>query len=389
MSKHKGALLFAVLLGIVSLFGDMTYEGARSINGPYLAFLGASATVVGVIAGLGELIGYGLRIISGYISDRTRRYWLVTIIGYAVNLLAVPFMALAGYWEMAAILIVFERLGKAIRTPARDVMLSHAGSEIGSGWVFGLHEAMDQIGAVLGPLIVAGILYFKGDYRTAYAFLTIPALLALACLFFARIKYPQPSQISGAFRIIQTKDMRKTFWIYMSAVVLIAAGYADFPLIAFHLNKVGIIDENKIPLFYTAAMLSDAGAALVFGRLFDRVGLFTVVLGVFFSLLFAPMVFLGGWKFVFLGMILWGIGMGMQESVLRAAISEMSSPEKRGSAYGIFNMGYGFFWFLGSALMGVLYDISIIYLVVFSMGIQFVSIILLGHFFLYGRNKYI
>lgn len=375
--KTKGALQFAILLGVVSLFGDMTYEAARSINGPYLAILGASATAVGIIAGLGELVGYGLRLISGYVSDKTRRYWMITIFGYAVNLLAVPLMALAGHWEIAAALIVMERLGKAIRTPARDVMLSHAGSQIGTGWAFGLHEAMDQIGAASGPLIVALVFYCKGGYSTAYAFLAIPAVLGIISLLFARFCYPQPADLEGAFRQVRTEGMKRSFWVYMAAVALISAAYADFPLIAFHFKKTAVVDENLIPLFYAAAMISDAGAALIFGKIFDRVGLSTVALGTLFSLFFAPLVFLGGWQMSLLGMILWGIGMGMQESVMRAAIAQFAPSEKRGSAYGVFNMGYGLFWFLGSALMGFLYDVSVMYLVIFSVSLQLISVIVL------------
>jgi MFS family permease len=379
---RKRALQFVILLGVVSLLSDVTYEAARSINGPYLAILGASATAVGFIAGLGELIGYSLRLVSGYISDKTRQYWLITIIGYTVNLLAVPMMALAGYWEIAAGLIILERLGKSIRTPARDVMLSHAGTQIGSGWVFGLHEAMDQIGATAGPLVVTAMLYFKGSYKAAYAVLAIPAALAILSLLTARMLYPRPDELSGAFKKVQPQGMRRAFWMYMAAVAFIAAGYADFPLIAFHLKKTAAVNQNLIPLFYAAAMLVDAGAALVFGRLFDKIGLFVIMVGVTFSLLFAPLVFLGNWLFALAGMILWGIGMGMQESVLRAAIANMVAVEKRGSAYGIFNMGYGFSWFIGSALMGILYDISVYYLVVFSVAVQLVSI-----FFLYRAKK--
>ncbi len=375
--NRGNALQFAILVGIVSLFSDMTYEAARSINGPYLAILGASATAVGIIAGLGELIGYGLRLISGYVSDKTQKYWMITIFGYAVNLLAVPLMALAGHWEIAAALMIAERLGKAIRTPARDVMLSHAGTQIGSGWVFGLHEALDQIGAASGPLILALVFYCKGGYKTGYAVLAIPAVLALTFLMIARFRYPQPAQLEGAFREVRAEGMKKGFWLYMAGVAALAAGYADFPLIAFHLKKNAVADENLIPLFYAAAMISDAGAALIFGKLFDRRGLSTVALGACFSLFFAPLVFLGDWKFCLAGMILWGIGMGMQESVMRAAIARLVPPEKRGSAYGVFNMGYGLFWFAGSALMGFLYDLSVMYVVIFSVSAQMMSILLL------------
>jgi len=383
--QTKGTLRFVVLIGVVSLFGDMTYEAARSLNGPYLAHLGASAVAVGIIAGLGEFIGYGLRLISGYISDRTGKYWFITILGYTLNLLAVPLLALAGHWMIAAMLMVTERLGKAIRTPARDVMLSYAGKAMGSGWVFGLHEAMDQIGAVTGPLIIAAVFYFKEEYRFGYAILLIPAMLALTFLLIARVQYPHPRALEAAFPDFQTGHMRRIFWLYMAAVALIGAGFADFPLVAFHFKKTALVSESLIPLYYAVAMATDALAALVFGRLFDRMGIFTLVIGACFSLLFAPLVFLGGWKAAILGMAFWGVGMGAQESVMRAAMAELVPMDRRGSAYGIFNMGYGLFWFLGSALMGILYDLSIGALVAFSVTMQLLSIPILLRAAFYTR----
>ncbi len=355
----------------------MTYEGARSITGPYLAVLGASATVVGLVAGFGELIGYGLRLVSGYLSDRTGRYWAITLVGYAVNMLAVPLLALAGNWEIAALLIVAERTGKAIRTPARDAMLSHATSEIGRGWGFGLHEAMDQIGAVLGPLIVAAVLYVRGDYQTGFVLLLIPALLALGVLVAARLIYPHPGELEVDIPAPATRGFSRVFWLYLAAVGLIAAGYADFPLIAYHFEKAATVSASWIPIFYAIAMGVDALAALVFGRLFDRFGLTILVVVALLSALFAPLVFLGGFALALLGMALWGIGMGAQESIMRAAIAGMIPPDRRGTAYGVFNTGYGVFWFAGSALMGVLYDRSLPLLIVFSVIAQLAAIPLL------------
>jgi MFS family permease len=233
---------------------------------------------------------------------------------------------------------------------------------------------MDQLGAAAGPLIIVLVFYFKGGYTAGYSMLAIPAILAMVSLMFARFSYPQPADLEGAFRKVESHGMKRSFWLYMAGVAFIAVGYADFPLIAFHFKKSAVMNENLIPLFYAAAMISDAMAALIFGRIFDRIGLVTIMVGVFFSFLFAPMVFLGNWQFALLGMILWGVGMGMQESVLRAAIANMIPAEKRGSAYGIFNMGYGFFWFVGSALMGILYDVSISYVVLFSVTVQIISI---------------
>lgn len=237
-------------MGIVSLFADVTYyEGARSITGPYLAVLGASGTTVGIVAGFGEFIGYGLRLISGYISDRTGRYWTLTLLGYTINLLAVPILALAGHWEFAAFLIIIERMGKAIRTPARDAMLSHATKEIGRGWGFGLHEAMDQIGAVLGPVIVAAVLYANGGYREGFAVLLVPALMALGVLLFSRLLYPHPRDFEASTPRIETAGIQRVFWLYLVAAGFIAAGYADFPLIAYHFEKASIAMITGFPSF--------------------------------------------------------------------------------------------------------------------------------------------
>ncbi|MCM8796700.1 MAG: MFS transporter [Candidatus Omnitrophica bacterium] len=372
--SKKTAFKFIILLGVVSLLADMTYEGARSITGPYLALLGASGTVVGIVAGFGELIGYALRLVSGYISDKTGRYWLITIFGYTINLLAVPLLALAGRWEIAAALMITERIGKAIRTPSRDAMLSHATKEIGRGWGFGLHEAMDQIGAMLGPLIVAAVLFIKGGYKTSFAVLLIPALLALIVLLTARHLYPKPRELEAISATLETKGFPRVFWIYLAAVALVAAGYVDFPLIAYHFKKVSVASDNWIPIFYAIAMGVDALAALLFGRLFDRKGVSILIFAVLASSLFAPLVFLGGFYPALFGIMLWGIGMGAQESIMRAAIANMISANKRGSAYGVFNAGYGLFWFLGSAVMGIFYDISIPVLIVFSIITQLASI---------------
>ena len=376
---RANAMKFVVLLGVVSLFADMTYEGARSVTGPFLGTLGASGAVVGLVAGLGELVGYGLRLVSGYVSDKTGQYWLITGIGYCLNLLAVPMLALAGSWQLAAALMILERTGKAIRNPARDTMLSHATSQTGYGWGFALHEAMDQLGAVAGPLLVAFALGTRQEYRPAFRILLIPALAALAVLAAARILYPKPRELEKKASAIESKGLPRTFWVYMLAISLVAAGYADFPLIAYHLKQVASVPDTWIPLLYAAAMGIDAGSALFFGKLYDRVKSKSLVIAVTMSAFFAPLAFSGSTGMAIAGIVLWGIGMGVQESILRAAIAEMVAPERRGSAYGIFNAAYGLFWFVGSALMGVLYDISIPVLAAFSIVTQVAAIgVLLG-----------
>lgn len=373
---RRKALKFVVLLGFVSLFADMTYEGARSITGPFLATLGASAAIVGFVAGLGELVGYALRLVSGYWADHSQRYWLITIIGYAINLLAVPFLALASHWQIAAALIITERLGKAIRTPARDAMLAHAGDHLGMGWGFGIHEAMDQAGAMIGPLILALVLYLEGggNYRLCFMILVIPALLSLGTLLLSKKMYPHPQQLSTKKIEFHSQGIPKVFWLYLIGALFVAAGYADFPLIAYHFQKQKLLAPAWIPLAYAIAMGIDGGVALLLGRLYDRFGFWVLIIVTLVAAIFAPLVFLGNFYVAFVGVVLWAIGMGAHESLMRAIVGKMVPGHKRASAYGIFNMGYGVAWFLGSATMGLIYDVSLFWTVIFILILQLASL---------------
>jgi len=276
-----------------------------------------------------------------------------------------------------------ERTGKAIRTPARDAMLSHATQRTGRGWGFGLHEALDQIGAILGPLLIAAVLYFGGNYQVGFGTLLAPALLAVSVLVAARFLYPSPQDLELAPPPLKTEGLPRAFWLYLAAVALIAAGYADFPLIAYHFEKAAVAAPTWIPVFYAIAMGMDALAAMLFGRLFDRLGLSTLVLVALLSAFFAPLVFLGATPVALVGVALWGIGMGAQESIMRAAVAGMVPPNRRGTAYGVLNTGFGLAWFAGSALMGMLYDASLPALIAFSMVTQLAAVPL---FFWVGRQ---
>ena len=381
-AAKKHALRFVLIIGVVQLFADMTYEGARGIIGPFLGSLGASATVVGFTAGFGELMGYAFRSVTGYFADRTHKYWAFIFAGYFINMLAVPALALAGGWPAAAALVIAERTGRAIRKPSTDAMLSHAGSRIGHGWAFGLNEFLDQTGATIGPLLMALILYFHGGYHKAFAVLLIPALLCLGMVAFARVRYPRPHELEtrGPTKL-QTKGFSKTYWFYVVAGALIAAGFADFSLIAFHFQKTGSVAQSLVPVFYAVAMVTSALAALVFGKLLDRLGRPVVLLAFFLGAGFAPCVFLGGFGFALTGMILWGIGMGAQDSLLKAIVSGVVPANKRSTAFGVFDTVFGVAWFAGSAGLGWLYDQSITGLIVFSVLLQLAAL----PFFLFAR----
>lgn len=364
---RKSALVFVILMGLISLFSDATYEGARSITGPFLKTLGASAVIVGIVAGFGEFAGYALRLLFGYLADKTKHYWLLTIVGYFLNLLSVPALALVTHWPVASSLIVMERVGKAIRTPSRDAMLSYASCHAGRGLTFGLHEALDQLGAIAGPLLVTWVIASTGSYRSSFAFLLIPVLIALIILFTARIIYPSPQHFEPLTPDLSTKKLPKNYKLYLVSIALVAAGYADFPLIAYHLEHTSVAKPVWIPILYAIAMGVDAVAAVILGKLFDKKGIVILFIPIIIAMFFPIFAFSNSFRFAILSMVLWGIGMGAQESIIRAAIANMVSPEKRATAYGIFNTAFGICWFLGSALMGFLYEISLLGLITFSI----------------------
>ncbi len=384
---RKKAVWFVILLGLISLFADVTYEAARGINGPYLKILGASATAVGIVAGLGELFGYGLRIISGVLSDKTKRYWTFTIIGYSVNLLAVPAMALAGRWDIALVLILLERIGKSIRTPARDAMLSHATSAVGHGWGFALHEAMDQIGGMAGPILVAVILAWKKSYIAAYGVLAIPAVLALSILITAKIIYPRPQELEARYGKEGTGKFSPLFGLYLVAIGLVAAAYADFPLVAFHVKRYELVSDQWIPLLYAGTMGVDAIAALIFGRLYDRIGIPVLITAFLISSGFAALAFSQNLAWIIAGLVLWGIGLGAVESVVRAVVAGLVPKDRRATGFGVFNTGFGIAWFIGSAVMGLLYDYWLPGLIGFSIAGQLAAVVVLYVFHLRMKKQ--
>ena len=382
--SRESAIRFIVALGTISLFADITYEGARSINGPFLGTLGAGAAVVGIVSGAGELIGYLLRLAGGVAADRTHRYWTLTLIGYAINLVAVPMLAIAQHWGAAAALIIAERAGKGLRTPARDVMLSQASTVVGRGWGFGLHEFMDQTGAFLGPLLVALVLKETQHYPWAYAVLAIPAGLAILTLFGAMRLYPDPSRFEkSAAPEIAAGGLPRAFWIYLIAAGLVALGFVDLPLITYHFQKTNLASPAMIPVLYALAMGVEGLSALAAGRLFDRIGTPVLVAGVLLAAASNPLVFFGSFYAALAGMAAWGAGMGALQSTLRARIADLVPQQRRGAAYGIFNTAYGVLWFAGSSAVGILYGWSLAAAVAFAMVAQIAAI----PFLLFARRR--
>jgi MFS family permease len=373
MRQHS-ALTFVVLVGVLSFFADFAYEGARSVGGPFLALLGASAVVISSVGGLGELLGYGLRLISGPLAGRTGRYWLIAIFGYILQLTSVPLLAFARSWPEAAVLILLERTGRAIRNPPRDAMLSFAAREMGYGWGFGLHEALDQSGALFGPLAVAAILAYRHSYSLAFGVLAIPVGVVFLLLFAGRLLYPKPENFDAEVLDLRSDALPRVFWVYLIGAALVAAGFADFSLMAYHLQRNIPLQLPMVPVFYSVAMAISGLGSLSFGKLFDRKGMVVLVPLTIISALFAPFIFYGSFWIALIGVAMWGLGMGVHESIIPAAVAHMAPPKRRSSAYGIFTGIYGLSWFIGSVIIGLLYSNNLATAVAFCVVTQLAAI---------------
>lgn len=389
----KKAMQVIVLFGLVSLFGDMIYEGARSINGPYLEVLGASAGAVGLFVGMAEFLAYGIRIFSGYISDRIRSYWLFVFIGYGL-LISVPLMSAVGTWKWAIVLIMMERIGKALRGPARDTIVSMASSKIGTGLGFGITELLDQIGAVAGPLILTGALLLSngaleksaGAYRGAYTLLWVPFILLIAVVFITYRRLPDPASLEQAGTADpQPGRFSRLFWLYTAFTFVTTAGFVNAILLGYHFKAMHVFADAHIPLMYALAMATDAVAAIIIGKAYDVLkqrgkskvgGLGVLIVIPILTIAMMPCVFSRKSSYAILGMVLWGIIMGAHETVMRSGIADLTHIKKRGLGYGIFNTGYGLALFAGSALMGLLYSISPSFLVIAAVGIECVAMVL-------------
>jgi MFS family permease len=360
---RQTAIRLILILGIVSLLGDIVSNGARSVTGPYLLTLGGSAAIVGLVAGLGEFTGYGLRALTGLYSDRTQHYWRIVYLGYGL-LLAIPFLAFTGTWEVAALLLITERVGKAIRAPARDTIISLAASPIGRGRGVGMHKALDQVGAIIGPLILSVAILTEGGYNLGFAILGIPIILLFIFLAVGKQTAPEP----GIFERSDEEDTvleTRRFVPYATFLFLAMAGFATFPLISYHMKAQGLITDPGIPLIYAGAMVVSTLVALGGGWAYDHLGTRALLFIPLINLAIPFLVFSTTPAFIVLGTVIWGAGIGLHETVMRASLADQTSTGIRGQAFGYIYAIYGAGWFLGSTVMGILYEVSVVHIVGF------------------------
>lgn len=381
-ANRLSPLRFVMAFGVVSMLADFVYEGSRAITGPYLATLGASAALVGFVTGAGEAVALVFRLATGPLSDRTGRQWALSIAGYALTVASVPLMALTTALWPAAGLVVAERFGKAVRTPARDTMLAQASSAgLGRGKAFAVHEALDQSGALLGPLLVAGMIAISG-YRLGFAVLAIPGAMALLTLAWLRRAVPRPAAYEAEHHVADTvvrvagRRLPGRFWLYAAFTATSMAGFATFGVLSFHMQARHVLADGLIPVTYAAAMGAAALTALACGHLYDRIGLRGLVIALPLSAVVPLLSFTTNPALVWSGAIVWGAAMGIHESTLRAAVADLVPAAHRGTGYGVFTAVYGLAWLAGSTLIGALYGHSVTAVVVFTLVTQAVALML-------------
>ncbi|HZW43797.1 MAG TPA: MFS transporter [Dermatophilaceae bacterium] len=385
---------FVLFFGLVSLFADMVYEGARSIIGPYLATLGASATIVGAVAGAGEFIGYGLRVVSGYLVQRRGHYWAWTITGYALTVLSVPLIGSTNVIAPALVLYGTERLGKAVRSPAKDTLLSYASTQTGRGTAFGVHQAMDQAGAMAGPLLLAAVLsQHEGNYRLAFGVLIVPGVVVLGLLFWLRHRVPDPlayeveavvphapvphapaphgsgENSEGHVDRSARVDLPPLLWQYIGTIGLLSLGIASFPLLAFHAQTQHLLTSAQVPLLFALAMLVDGLSGLLMGRFYDRLGP-QVLLVVPVAAGVAAIAFTQNATLIWVGVAVWGLVHGVMDSTVKAVVTELVVPASRSIAFGWLALVRGLGLLAAGASLGFAYDQSITVAVWLILGVN-------------------
>jgi len=379
-AKRLGYIVI-ISFGLISLFGDIIYEGARGIIPPYLYSLGATAAIVGLATGFGDFIGYSLRIISGYLADVKKTYWFFVFIGYGL-LITIPLLAIAGYWEIAILLVIIERMAKAFRSPARDTLISVSTKSVGTGKAFGFHELMDQLGAVSGPALIAVILYLtSNNYFYAFGSLLVPYFLLIIILIIVYMKV-KPYTDKALLEIHDREEEKpktslpKAFYLYSLAVFLNTAGLITAQLIQYLAGLVMAI--WMVSLLYLLIQAVDAFFAPISGYIYDKTGRYILVVPFILSIIPSIFALQKTYNSVLIAAIFAGVILGMQESIYRAAVSDVTTVERRGTAYGLFYIFYGLGFVVSGYVFGIFIDLNIYTeAILYSIIMQIIAIALL------------
>ncbi|MEM1673466.1 MAG: MFS transporter [Candidatus Bathyarchaeia archaeon] len=374
----KRTLVVFILLGLISLTADMVYEGARSASGAYLEYLGAPP-VSSAIIGVGEFIGYALRFISGVLASylgSSAAFWGFVALGYAMNVMVLPFLAFAGFWWVATSLYLLERVGKGLRAPPRDVILAEVTEGVGRGKGFGLHEVMDQAGALAGPLLFAYMLIHY-NYSRAFLTLLVPGILVIIFVFTAWSLYPKIKSVEVSLRKVSFRGMDKKFWLYASSMTLQSLGFVHWAIASYFLKYWGILGDAEIAVLYAIAMGIDALVAFPIGYLYDVIRFKSLYIAPITTLIITLLLTTRIATLAYIMAILWGITMSVSETIMRASIADIVDRDRLAVSYGLFGMLYGVSWSIGGFIIAFLLQISAAIAVSYTTITQVLSFLIL------------
>lgn len=389
--KRNAVIIAVIMFGIISCFGDVIYEGARSANGQYFNLLAVNAATVGIIYGIGEFLGYALRLIFGKLSDDTGKHWIFIFLGYG-SLIVVPLMGITKSIPILFTLFLIERIGKALRSPAKDTILSQiAENKVGTGFIFGLQEALDQIGAFIGPLIFSCVFLLRQQediesYQMGYRILIFAFILVMISVFIAYKKISKYDLAKEETITRESDRLTSIFWKYCLFTFFTTLGFVAYSIIGYHLKEKNIVSDASITALYSGAMIVDAIIAIIIGKLYDTLknktnnkqkGLLLLVFIPIFSIFIPILTLSENVVFIVIGFIIYGVILGGHETIMKSAIADLTIFKKRGTAYGIFNSIYGLAFFVGSSLIGILYDkFSVNIIILFTLITEIISIFL-------------
>jgi len=387
LGLSRRTLVVFILLGLVSLAADVVYEGARSVSGPFLKEVGSPALGAAAVQA-GELIGYFMRFVGGALAaalGSSTAYWALVFAGYALNAGTLPFLGVLGAssWSIAVTLYLAERVGKGLRAPARDVIIAEVSEGLGRGKGFGIHEVMDQVGAVLGPVMISLILGVYGatlaGYRVAFLALLAPGALSLALLLTAWRLYPQIKAVEAVGRAggFEFKGLGRAFWLYTTSMSALALGYVAWSVLTYYLKQWSVLSDVEVGFAYALAMAVDAAVALPVGILYDKAGLKSLYIAPVAAAVIPALAAFYGRIGAFAAASLWGLVMGVYETNMRAGVADLVEPGKRAMAYGVFGLAYGLAWTAGAFLLATLFSYSAVLAVAYTTAVEACSLVLL------------
>jgi MFS family permease len=357
--NRPGGMRNVTMLGIVSFFTDFSTEMISGMLPSFIVTeLGASKALLGAIEGSAELVSYAFRLVSGSLSDKLRRRKIFILFGYGLSTISKPFFSVSFNWIDVLIVRISDRIGKGVRTAPRDALISDSIRETTSGKAFGIHRSLDQSGAIAGPIAGYALLQFF-DVRNIFILSLIPGVIAIIMLVFFVKEVIGKDTTKGMQRnFLYLLKQNKPFAILLLITGIFGLGAYNFSFILLKSSDLGVI-ESSVPLVYATINITHTAVSIPSGIIADRIGKEKVLIlgyGVLLVSSFLMVLLSGNFLYAFIIALIYGIYVGITETVQRAVLPKYVDSNLRGTAYGLFNLVIGVGFFIGNILFGYLWD---------------------------------